>query len=117
MSNYIKPNKIFRGWIDENDNVIEIPRGGSHREYSPLHDVDEQILKHDWIRFYSDEDLTFEIKKLDNATFRRIYDFYIKYLKGDNREIFVHDATVNKMHLYKPMFREDFNERYKKFFS
>lgn len=116
MSNYIKPNTLFRGWIDNKDNIIEIPRGREHheKEYIGNETTDHKIKIENWIRFYSDKiDVVFEVKNLDNHTFKRIYNFFIKNLKGDLREIFIQDATTNKYKSYKPMFKETFLKRYK----
>ncbi len=120
MSNYIKSNAIFRGWIDNRNNIIEIPRGQEHWEYSGSKSTDARIKEDDWIRFYSDrEDVTFEVKNLDNSTFRRIYNFFKQHLRDDTRTIFIQDATKNKAHFYEPQFKEGrkMKQRYNKYFK
>jgi len=118
MSNYIKPNVLFRGWIDDSDNIIEIPRGREHHEKKYVGDrtINQRIKEDKWIRFYSDKiDIGFEVYILDNFTFKRIYNFFIKYLKGDIREIFIQDK--DKMKQYKPQFKENIKQKYQKFFE
>jgi len=103
--NYIKSNNLFRGWIDNKNNIIKIPRGEEHHLFTSGMSTKDAINKHDYIRFYSDKsDVVFECKELDNKTFRRIYDFFKKYLLNDTREIFIQDQ--HKMKQYKSQFKE-----------
>jgi hypothetical protein len=110
-STYIQPNKKFRGWITTEDKVIEIPRGEEHWEYMKPFRKERDALDADWIRFYTINGdniapigyLEFEVNDWDNKTFRRVYDFYMKHLKGDERPITV--SWHAKTKYYKPNFK------------
>jgi hypothetical protein len=97
-------NRPFKAWITPTNDIINFDYFETHFFY--LKKKSNNALKEGYIRVVADTDLYFEVWKLDNIVFKRIHNFFIKNLKNDTREIFIQDASLNKIKQYKPQFKE-----------
>jgi hypothetical protein len=102
-----KSNQPFKVWIDDKDKVIDLPFTKEHFSYAPSKSSTEEVKKNNWIRVHADQDdIYFDVKQLDNKTFKRLYVYYKNNLNNDDRGIYVHSYNDSKTKEYKSNFTE-----------